>query len=336
MFRWLVFCCLVLLILETGCAGKMLLASKDDKETLVLYSELDNKFTEDLVATFNKSSESKVDIKAIYEISDKLPKPDLVLAEKRTLNGLKIDHRLKPLALSVTDVFPTDFYDEDLLWYGIFYDPTVFLVNQHYARQVGQNNLQSWKDIENSTNCRIAIENLSDSNSTQNFLAAFADKCGETTSLNYFANINTLVTNYAKFPFTPVRMAAVGDVDLAITRQSYVFKYLDNKFPAYVVMPKEGTPVNLYGVGVFIDCQHDDLATEFIQWLLFKEEVQKVSLVNNTGFLFLLPNGLQCSVADANKLWQNKTYLMASAQEKLTNKWLEKVRFNNRLYREGK
>lgn len=327
MFRFIFLTMLLAgMLVGAGC-GKEEPKAPDAAHTLTLYSELDNKFTQDLADAFNKEQKNKLHVQVIYELKQDV-KPDLVLAEQRTLSGLKHQGQLKPVAFAAGDRLAEKFRDEDLNWYGVFYDPTVFLVNQQYARTIGQANLCSWADLENNETLRIAIENLSDSNSTQNFLAAFAGHFGETISLNYLWNINRFIGQYAKFPFTPIRMTAVGDADLAITRQSYVFKYLESKFPAYVVHPKEGAPVNLYCVGLFKACTQDEQALAFMEWLLTSDKVQTISQEDATGFMFLFPRGIEGASVEADKLWLNSSYLDPQKQDALTNKWLSKVRFS--------
>lgn len=327
MFRFIFLMMLLAgMLVGAGC-GKEEPKAPDAAHTLTLYSELDNKFTQDLADAFNKEQKNKLHVQVVYELKQDV-KPDLVLAEQRTLSGLKHQGRLKPVAFAAGDRLAEKFRDEDLNWYGVFYDPTVFLVNQQYARTIGQANLCSWADLENNETLRIAIENLSDSNSTQNFLAAFAGHFGETISLNYLWNINRFIGQYAKFPFTPIRMTAVGDADLAITRQSYVFKYLESKFPAYVVHPKEGAPVNLYCVGLFKACTQDEQALAFMEWLLTSDKVQTISQEDATGFMFLFPRGIEGASVEADKLWLNSSYLDPQKQDALTNKWLSKVRFS--------
>lgn len=327
MFRFIFLMMLLAgMLVGAGC-GKEEPKAPDAAHTLTLYSELDNKFTQDLADAFNKEQKNKLHVQVVYELKQDV-KPDLVLAEQRTLSGLKHQGRLKPVAFAAGDRLAEKFRDEDLNWYCVFYDPTVFLVNQQYARTIGQANLCSWADLENNETLRIAIENLSDSNSTQNFLAAFAGHFGETISLNYLWNINRFIGQYAKFPFTPIRMTAVGDADLAITRQSYVFKYLESKFPAYVVHPKEGAPVNLYCVGLFKACTQDEQALAFMEWLLTNDKVQTISQEDATGFMFLFPRGIEGASVEADKLWLNSSYLDPQKQDALTNKWLSKVRFS--------
>lgn len=104
----------------------------------------------------------------------------------------------------------------------------------------------SWQDIIKLQNVRVAMENLSDSANTRNFLAAFASVRGEEKAWHISEVLTDKFLNIP-FPFTPIRLTTVGDADLAITRRSYVFKYLENDFPAYIVFPSEGTPVAYMG-----------------------------------------------------------------------------------------
>lgn len=315
------------LLITAACGGPA--DNKPHRKALVLYSELDNKFTEDLVRSYNRQNKDGVLLKAIYEIkADGLP-PDIVLAGQRTLNGLKVDGELASVTCWAGDSLDTGFKDNEGCWYGAFYDPVVFLINQHYARTVGQQTIRGWTDLENTEHIRIAVQNLSNSNSTRNFLGGMASHMGESTSLNYLWNINRYISQYAKFPFTPIRMVAVGDADLAITRQSYVFKYLENNFPAYVAYPEEGTPVNLYGAAVFKSSKYQNEGAGFISWLIADEAVQKISQMHETGFMFLLPQGLHGAEAAPSRLWLNTEYLLAAPQEALTAKWLDNVRFSN-------
>ena len=327
MLRCVFLALLLCSLLLAGCGG----GGDSDKQlnkALVLYSELDPKYTENLVHSYNKSTGGKILLKAIYEIKPDTYRPDLVLAESRTLAGLKAQGKLRSVFFELGDRIPTDFKDGEGFWYGAFYDPTVFLVNQQFARKVGQKNIEGWHDLENLQDVRLAVENLSDSNSTKNFLGAMADHMGEATSLNYMWNINRSIAQYAKFPFTPIRMTAVGDADLAVTRQSYVFKYLENDFPSYVVHPNEGSPINLYGVGVFADCGLTKEAASFFEWLIGSAEVQKISQLDAVGYHFLFPRGKDYAAADTEKLWLNKNYVDYTKQEELVAKWLEKVRFS--------
>ena len=314
---------LILSVVLTGCDGEK------SQKSLILYSELDPKFTFEMVRTFMKSSrDDKFLIKVIYELRDDGPKPDIVLAERRTLNGLVIDGKLKPTKFKKGNELPLGFRESDGHWYGIFYDPAVFLVNQNYARTVGQNAISKWADLQNLPQPRICIENLSNSISSQNFLGSMADNMGEQTSITYLWNLNRFVSDYTNFPFSTVRKTAVGDTDISITRQSFVFKYLESKFPAYIVVPEEGTPINLYGMGLFKDCANEEKAHIFMNWMMTSGDMQSFSQQMLSGYEFLF--SYEGKLKDTNKLWLNNSYMLWKDQEELTNRWLDMVRFSNK------
>lgn len=309
--------------LLTGCGGEK------SQNSLILYSELDPKFTFEMVRTFMKSERNnKFLIKVIYEIRDDGPKPDIVLAERRTLNGLVIDGKLKPTHFKKGNELPIGFREREGHWYGIFYDPAVILVNQNYARTVGQKAIVKWSDLQEIPEPKICMESLSNSISTQNFLSALADNMGEQASLAYLWNLSRFVGDYSNFPISPVRRTAVGDSDISITRQSYVYKYLENKFPAYVVIPEEGTPVDLYCMGLFKDCANEEKAHIFMEWMMTSGDMQSFSQQMLSGYEFLFDD--KGNLSDTNKLWLNNSYLEWKKQEDLTNRWLDMVRFSKK------
>lgn len=320
---WLVMLLLLALLLQ-GCQeeGK---TPKEKTKTIILYSELEPKFSLALAEAYNKANRSKVLVQVITELQENA-KPDIVLAEKRTLNGLLLDKRLKPMECKAGTMIPKKLQQPEHYWYGAFYDPTVFLVNQEYSRRVGQENLRGWESLLRYPEPRLVMENLSNTNSTQNFLGGFADAKGETDGLSLLWNLNPLVIKYANFPFSPIRMVAMGQADIALTRRSYVFKYLESSFPAYIVNPKEGSPVNLYCVGQFKESVQDKEVADLADWIVCSKEMQRVALTCETGYCFIMTE----EALEVDRLWLNNTYLTSAKQESLTKRWLERVRFSSR------
>lgn len=325
---WLLMLLLVALLLQ-GCQQEEK-PKPDAAKTIILYSELEPKFSLAIVEAYNKEVKGKVKVRLITELQEEGPKADLVLAEKRTLNGLLLDQLLKPSKSKAGEELPAMLKHKERYWYGVFYDPTVLLVNQEYSRRVGQENIHSWQDLLRYPEPRLVMENLSNTNSTQNFLGGIADARGETDGLSFLWNLNPLVVKYANFPFSPVRMVAMGQADIALTRRSYVFKYLESSFPAYIVNPKEGSPVNLFCVGQFKDSTLEQENAAFMDWLISSKEMQRVSLNCATGYCFILADEFLDRNLELKRLWLNNTYLTAARQEKLTQRWLERVRFGSR------
>ena len=58
-----------------------------------------------------------------------------------------LEGKFQGIISSAGDRIPRNFKDIDGYWYGVFYDPAVFLVNQQFARTVGQEKLTSKKPL---------------------------------------------------------------------------------------------------------------------------------------------------------------------------------------------
>ena len=56
-------------ILTGGCGEQPAPVQNAGEKTVILYSELDNKFTENLVDAFNKENKAKLQLKAVYELN---------------------------------------------------------------------------------------------------------------------------------------------------------------------------------------------------------------------------------------------------------------------------
>lgn len=316
---------LVSFILSCGCSS-VGIGSREQ----VLYSEIDPKLTEPLVAAYNeqfKNTKNFQKVKAIYELKDN-DKPDLVLASTRTLTGLKLDNRLQTSSFKSTELLPLDYKDVEGYWTGVFYDPVVFIINQEYARRVGQQNLKGWNDLENLQGVRYVVESLNNSPGSMNLLAAMASHMGEQSAISFLWNLNRNVTQYAKFPFSSIRMVATGEADMTVTVQSMVFKYLESEFPAYITIPREGTPANLYGVAVFKGSESTYANQQFMDWLLTDDNPKIILQKADSGFNFLLPKGPGSPVVDPRTIWLNRDYLTLPKLEALAGQWLEKVRFS--------
>ena len=249
--------------------------------------------------------------------------PDIYLLEFSKLVNFEQQNKLLKFEIPETAILPEAFKSQNGCWYGVFYDPAVLLVNQNFARRAGQENIRTWEDLLKIRGIRIALENLSDTESTRSFLYSFASHWGEDNALGYLRELHKNIPQYAKFPFTSIRMAATGDADIAITRSSFIFQYLENSFPAYVAKP-EGTPVNLYGVAIAAESGKNLAAQDFCRWLLTEKEIKRILLQQNTGLETLMHDK-----TDMQKLWLNTAYLQQEKADKLINKWLETVRFEN-------
>ena len=113
MLRIFLLALVALATLLAGCGYEQGAEPKAASRTLSLYSELDNKFTQDLVQSFNKNNKEGLRLQFISELKPGEPLPDLVLAEQRTLYGLKQQEKLKPFQLALAEKLPSKLRDRE-------------------------------------------------------------------------------------------------------------------------------------------------------------------------------------------------------------------------------
>lgn len=88
---------------------------------------------------------------------------------------------------------------------------------------------------------------------------------------------------------------------------------------------KNETSIAVHGK---LEYNNNEDAQMFRDWLLMSSAPQKVALEQNTGYMFLLSNGLNGNhIEQPEKLWLNTAYNTLVQQEILTNKWLQSARF---------
>ena len=305
-------------LLALGCSNQ---AMNLDKE-LIIYAPVEPVLADSLRQAFSLAH-PEVRLQLVSQQQEY--QADLVLAGEELLRQYKEEAKLQCLTHQPQGGL---WGDEEGYWENFFYDPAVLLINQHFARQVGQKHLRSWSDLARLEQGRIVVENLTNSASTRNFLGSWASYQGEEEAMTSLGKLDRHISQYVQLPFSPVRMVAVGDADIAITRQSYLAKYLESSCPAYVVLPQEGTPVNLYGVALLSQCRNVATAQLFFNWLR-KEACQSMAAQEQeTGYLFLA--NLQGQAVTPKQLWQNSEYLNLEQLQKLSEQWLQSVRFGAR------
>ena len=319
-YLMLLFTGLCLLVLGCGTAAKSPAA-----RPLCIYTTLDTALLQSLTEQYNAGLKQKIVFSVTRDAKD-LPLADLVVSDSATLTKLAAAGRLTPVRSEYADLLPGKLKDPEDRWAGVFYDPAVLLINQAYSRRVGQEKIRHWQDLPAQSGARLIMENLSDTDSTRCFLAAMASQMGQDECMAWFRRISPGIIQYAKFPITPVRMAATGDADIAITRRSHVFKYLQNDFPAYILIPEEGTPIQLMGAGSLTGSTQQKENKAFIEWLLQDEAARTTLITSRSGLLPVLPLGSAGKVAAIETLWMNTFYKDEQAVEKLIDLWIKEFR----------
>ena len=319
-----VICVCLLFLITAGCG---FFRSAGTKKTVKVYTTLDKSFVEALCVKFTDSlpKDKQFSFEVLQKENESV-QADCIISAASLLQQKADSGSLQKIHTEFADLLPVALKEKEERWITLFYDPAVLLVNQAYSRKAGQQQLLHWYDIPKQTEARIVMENLSDNESTIMFLAAMSSRMGQNECMAYFREIRPMIKQYAKFPITPVRMAATGDADIAITRRSHVFKYLQNDFPAYILIPEEGTPVNLYGIGILQNSKMQKEVSAFINWLLQSSEARTVLMMTRSGYLPVLPQGEKGPAVNLDTLWTNTFYNNAQSLEKLTGDWLREIR----------
>ena len=310
MSRKLIFTVLAcLLFLLAGCSR---FNAAGPAQTVKVYTTLDKTFVAALCGRFAESLPQ--DKKIAFVISDKedeLEQADCIISGSTLLQQKAAAGSLQKIHAEVADLLPAELKDKEEQWVTLFYDPAVLLVNQAYSRKVGQQQLLHWSDVPGQKDARIVMENLSDNESTMLFLAAMSSRMGQDECIAYLRQIRPLAT---------------GDADIAITRRSHVFKYLQNDFPAYILIPEEGTPVNLFGIGLLQHSKRQKETIAFIDWCLRSSEARTLLMTTRSGYLPVLPKGENGQAVNRDVLWTNTFYKSRQALEQLAADWLREIR----------
>lgn len=321
----IIWACACLISLVT--AGCDFSQTVESKKTIKIYTTLEKNFITALCEHFTNSlSKDGIVSFEIFNNENDSVQADCIISEVTFLQQKASAGSLHKIHAEFADLLPTELKEKEEKWITLFYDPAVLLVNQAYSRKTGQQMLLHWSDLPKQTEARIVLENLSDNESTALFLAAMSSRMGQNECMEYFRQIRPMIKQYAKFPITPVRMIATGDADIAITRRSHVFRYLQNDFPAYILTPEEGTPVNLYGIGILQNGKNRKEVTAFINWLLHSSEARTVLMMTRSGYLPVLPQGDKGPRVNLNTLWTNTLYKDSQALEQLTGDWIREIR----------
>ena len=142
--------------------------------------------------------------------------------------------------------------------------------------------------------------------------------------------IHPHVVQYAKYLSTPVRMAGMGEVDIAVAVQSEILRYIEDGYPLKIIQPVEGTAYMLTGTGILLDAPHGEQAKKFADWLL-TDEAMLVLQTNKFYFIPCNPTTLaykQLAVRNPSLFNQLADFSREKRQE-LLDKWVKQVRINN-------
>lgn len=258
------------------------------------------------------------------------PHADLILSDRSVLEQAAKDKLLANYASEQTDIIPDRYKDGDDMWIGLWFDPVVFVANQDFLKTMPHAPTK-WSDLSKDSKVRLAMTDFLAAEASANLLFSLTSSQGEEATLTYFKKIHPQIIQYAKFLATPVRMAGLGEVDIAIAMQSESIRYANDGFPIKIIYPEDGTAYWLTGVGITANAPHSPDAKQFVEWLI-QDTAQ--SVLQKNKFYFVPTNPELASYRDYStknlKLIDTTNTLSLEQKHKLLDRWVQTVRFSTK------
>ncbi|MDU2065863.1 MAG: extracellular solute-binding protein [Sporomusaceae bacterium] len=324
-------------IIGTDLLGHAGNQTPENLKSIVVYTNLPVEQVSLFAQEYEKSAKIRVQMVPLsdQDLLQKLqnerqtPQADLVLATEAVLRQVQKEHLLAPVTSEQTDIVPDRFKDKDNFWVGTWYDPIVFAVNRDFAKKLSQP-IQRWADLGKDSQVRLAMTDFLASEASASLLYSLRSLQGEQPTLAFFKKIHPQVIQYAKFLATPVRMAGMGEADVAIAVQSETIRYYNDGFPLTIVYPDEGTAYSLTGIALTLQGPHSADAAPFIDWIL-QNEAQE--LLQNHRFYFV-PTNPETNIAKFYETKHMKLFdsqpLTPVEQHTIMDKWIQSVRLSPR------
>ena len=255
------------------------------------------------------------------------PKADMVVADRETMEALAVEGRFSSYVSEHSDQVPETLKDPEGLWVGVWYDPIVISINNDYMASL-KRVPRSWADLAAMPTARISMTDFIASGASSNFLFSLSNQYGEETAFQILSTIHPKVVQYSKYLSTPVRMAGMGESDIAISVCSETMRYVRDGYPLTVIYPEDGTSYILIGTGILQGAENETAAKQFADWLQ-GDEAQIVQQKN--GFFFIPSNPATMaykSFAGKNiALFRKRPILGSSERQRMLDKWVKEIRF---------
>ena len=301
---------------------------------ITVYTTLPTENVSYLAEAYEKSYHVKVNFMPMSEddIVKQMQKPgrgDMVLTDSRILRRATGEGWLVPYGSLHGDSVSNKLKDTNDYWTGTWYDPVVFCINKDYMQRTANFPL-GWQDLAEQPDIRIGITDFLAAESAANLYFFLTAQFGEEKTLAMLQQIHPHVVQYAKYLSTPVRMAGMGEVDIAVAVQSEILRYIEDGYPLKIIQPVEGTAYMLTGTGILLDAPHGEQAKKFADWLL-TDEAMLVLQSNKFYFIPCNPTTLaykQLAVRNPSLFNQLADFPKEKRQE-LLDKWVKQVRINN-------
>lgn len=341
MRRYIPLLWLTFFILAVVFASNVYLAGYADKSTkgqvnsIAVYTSIPVETAALLAAEYEKNTKVKINFIPLSEreIIDKFSEDenwteaDAVLTSKAVLQKIKSSRQALQVYTSENiDIISQKFRDTDGTWVGVWYDPIVFCANKDYLAHAMY--LPTGWEALASQQLRIGITDFMAADAAANLYCTISAEYGEIAASNLFKALHPKIIQYSKFLVTPVRMAGMGEVDVAVVVQSEAMRYVKDGFPIQVIYPEEGTSYTLTGFGILKGAKHKTEVVQFMHWLI-SDDAQMC--LQSNKFFFVPTNQESLSYKSFSgknlQLFKKDMNYTEAEKDDLLNRWVKNIRF---------
>ncbi len=166
---------------------------------------------------------------------------------------------------------PDALKDPDGVWTGIYVGALGFCSNPEMLSELGAEAPTSWQDLLDPVyagNIAVADQRTSGTAATAGG-ALVALEGSEDDALTYLSDLDANIFQYTKSGSAPGRMAAAGEVAVAIIFSHDCVKFqLETGVDLAVTFPEEGTGYEIGQVSLIAGANNPEAAKVFIEWAL--------------------------------------------------------------------
>lgn len=178
---------------------------------------------------------------------------------------------LAPHQAAGLDKVDPRYTDKEHRWTPISLSPIVFAYSQQVLDEIGAQPPKSWKDFaEPVFKDGVALAHPASSGTAYVALASTVQLMGEDEAFELMKKVDENVVQYTRSGTAPSRMAANGEVALAMAFTQDVEAALEQGYPLGYSFPEEGTGFEVNAAAAVANAPEDQAkaATAFLDWVL--------------------------------------------------------------------
>jgi len=187
---------------------------------------------------------------------------------------------LEPYASKGLSGVKTTYVDEKRFWTPISMSPIVFAYNEEQLKRLGTTPPTSWRDFANPVfRQALALAHPAASGTAYVALATMVQVYGEEEAFKLMKAMNANVVQYTRSGIAPSRMAASGEVAIAMAYSQDVEAALAQGYKLGFSSPAEGTGYEVNAAALIANAPSDQkpAVKAFLDWVLTEKGQQAMA-----------------------------------------------------------